>query len=123
MGHVTVSVNGRKYRMSCEDGAEQRVVDLATYVEGVVQEIKGGFRQVQEERLYLMAAIMIADQLTDVRAELQRTLAQICNLRSFQAADSTASYIPSRDVARIVDASSARLQALEQRFAITGTEG
>ena len=123
MGHVTVSVNGRKYRMSCEDGAEQRVIDLATYVDGVVQEIKGGFRQVQEERLYLMAAIMIADQLTDVRGELQKTLAQICNLRSFQAADSTASYIPSRDVARIVDASSARLQALEQRFAITGTDG
>lgn len=123
MGHVTVSVNGRKYRMSCEDGAEQRVIDLAAYVDGVVQEIKGGFRQVQEERLYLMAAIMIADQLTDVRGELQRTLAQICNLRSFQAADSNASYIPSRDVARIVDASSARLQALEQRFAPTGTEG
>ncbi len=123
MGHVTVSVNGRKYRMSCEDGAEQRVLDLATSVDGVVQEIKGGFRQVQEERLYLMAAIMIADQLTDLRAELQRTLAQICNLRSFQAADSNASYIPSRDVARIVDASSARLQALEQRFTPTGTEG
>ena len=88
-----------------------------------LSEIKGGFRQVQEERLYLMAAIMIADQLTDVRGELQRTLGQICSLRSFQAADSNASYIPSRDVARIVDASSARLQALEQRFAPTGTEG
>jgi cell division protein ZapA len=121
MGHVTVSVNGRNYRMSCDDGAEQRVIDLATHVDGIVQDLKGGFRQVQEERLYLMASILLADQLTDLREELQRTLAQICNLRSFQAADSNASYIPSRDVARIVDASSARLQALEERYAKTGT--
>lgn len=123
MGHVTVSVNGRKYRMSCDDGAEQRVSELAGQVEEIVQEIKGGFRLVQEDRLFLMAALVLADQLSEVREELQRTLAQICNLRSFQAADNNASYIPSRDVARVVEASSARLQALEQRFAPTGTEG
>lgn len=123
MGHVTVSVNGRSYRMSCDDGSERRVMELAAYVEGIVQEIKGGFRQVQDDRLFLMAALIIADQLTDVREELHRTLVQICNLRSFQAADTNASFIPSRDIARIVDASSARLQALEQRFAPTGTGG
>lgn len=121
MGHVTVIVNGRKYRMSCGDGAEQRVIDLADHVDGIVQEIKGGFRQVQEDRLFLMASLMLADQLNEVREELQKTLAQICNLRSFQAADSNASYIPSRDVVRIVEASSARLLALEERFAPTGT--
>ena len=86
-----------------------------------MQEIKGSYRQVQEERLYLMAAIIIADQLSDVREELHRTLVQICNLRSFQTADTNSSFVPSRDIARIVDASSARLQALEQRLAWTGT--
>jgi cell division protein ZapA len=107
--------------MSCEDGSEQRVSELAAFIEGIVQEIKGGLRQVQEDRLFLMAALIIADQLTEVREELHRTLVQICNLRSFQAADSNASFIPSRDIARVVDASSARLQALEQRLARTGT--
>ena len=121
MGQVTISVNGRTYRMSCEDGSEQRVSELAAFIEGIVQEIKGGLRQVQEDRLFLMAALIIADQLTEVREELHRTLVQICNLRSFQAADSNASFIPSRDIARVVDASSARLQALEQRLARTGT--
>jgi cell division protein ZapA len=121
MGQVTVSVNGRKYRMACDDGAEQRVTELAALIDGIVQEIKGGFRQVQEDRLFLMAALIVADQLSEVREELHRTLVQICNLRSFQAADSNASFIPSRDIARVVDASSARLQALEQRLARTGT--
>ena len=122
MGQVNVRVNGRQYRMACDDGAEQRVLELATHVDGIVQDLKGGFQHVQEDRLFLMAALMIADQLSDVRQELHKTLVQICNLRSFQTADSNASYIPSRDVARIVDASSARLQALEQRLDRTGTE-
>jgi cell division protein ZapA len=121
MGHVTVEVNGRKYRMSCDEGAERRVAELAAFVDALVQDIKGGYKQVQEERLYLMAALIAADQLFDVRNELQATLAQICNLRSFQAADSTATYVPTNDVARIVDASSKRLQALEDKFARTGT--
>ncbi len=121
MGHVMVDVNGRKYKMSCDAGAEQRVVDLAAFIDGLVLDIKGGNRHVQEERVYLMAAIMVADQLFEVRDELQATLAQICNLRSFQAADSTMTYVPTNDVARIVDASSKRLQALEEKLARTGS--
>ena len=121
MGHVMVEVNGRQYKMSCEAGAEKRVADLAVFVDGLVQDIKGGYRHVQDERVYLMAAIMVADQLFEVRDELQATLAQICNLRSFQATDSTMTYVPTNDVARIVDATSRRLQALEEKLARTGT--
>jgi cell division protein ZapA len=120
MGQVTVAVNGRKYRMSCRDGAESRVAELAALVESLVQEAKAGYRQVQDDRLFLMAAIMLADQLTEAREELHQTLTQICALRSFQTADSNVSYIPSRDVARIVDASSKRLRALEEAFAAAG---
>lgn len=125
MGQVTVCVNGRKYPMDCGDGAEKRVIELAAYIETIVQDLKGGFRHVQEERLFLMAALIIADQLSDVRQELHQTLSQMCNLRSFQAADSSASYISTRDVSRIIDGSSTRLQALEERFVskATGTEG
>ena len=121
MGHVTIEVNGRKYKMSCDGGAERRVAELASYIDGLVQDIKGGVRHVQDERLYLMAALMVADQLFDIRDELHATLAQICNLRSFQTADSALTYVPTNDVARIVDASSKRLQALEERLARTGS--
>lgn len=120
MGQVTVTINGRKFNMSCSDGAEQRVIELTAFVESVAEEIRGGYRHVPEERLFLMAAIMLADQLFDAREELHQTLTQICNLRSFQTADSNVSYIPSRDVASIVDASSKRLQALASKLAATG---
>lgn len=123
MGHVTVQVNGRSFRMACQDGTEHRVSELAGMIDGIVQDIKGGFSHIQDDRLFLMAALIMADQLQDTREELHKTLVQICNLRSFQAADSASSYIPTRDVARIVDASTARLQQLEARFDRTGTAG
>jgi cell division protein ZapA len=123
MGQVTVNINGRSFRMACQDGSEQRVIELANLIEGIVQEIKGGFEHVQDDRLFLMAALTMADQVSEIREELHKTLVQICNLRSFQAADSASSYIPTRDVARIVDASSARLQQLEARLERTGTVG
>ncbi len=123
MGQVTVKVNGRSFRMACQDGAEQRVLELAGQIDAIVQDVKGGFEHIQDDRLFLMAALIMADQLTDLRDELHKTLVQICNLRSIQAADSASSYIPTRDVARIVDASSARLQQLEARLGRTGTGG
>lgn len=123
MGQVMVTVNGRSFRMACEDGAERRVAELAQLIETICDDIKGGFEKVQDERLFLMAALTLADQLTEVRDELHKTLVQICNLRSIQAAESASSYIPTRDVARIVDASSARLQQLEARLDRTGTAG
>lgn len=127
MAQVTVTVNGRKFLMSCNDGAEQRVFELAAQVDSYVQDIKGGFRQVQDDRLFLMAALMLADQLAEVRSELHQTLTQICNLHSpditennNKAADKNISYIPSGDVARILDASSKRLEALKTQLAATG---
>ncbi|MEJ2124891.1 MAG: cell division protein ZapA [Alphaproteobacteria bacterium] len=120
MAQVTVTVNGRKFRMSCSDGAEQRVKELAAQVDTYVQDIKGGYRHVQDDWLFLMAALMLADQLAEARTELHHTLTQICNLHSPQTADKNISYIPSGDVSRIVDASSKRLEALATRLKAAG---
>lgn len=87
MAHVTVTVSGRTYKMACRDGEEQRVLDLAAEVDAYVQKIRGNMRLVPEDRLFLMAALMIADQLWDTREELQRTLRQISEFRSYHVID------------------------------------
>lgn len=37
MAAVVVAIAGRTYRMSCEEGEEQRVEELARYVESKIQ--------------------------------------------------------------------------------------
>lgn len=67
MPQVAVEIGGRTYRLACGDGDEDRVRELAAYVNGKVQELSDEFGQMAPERLMLMAAMLIADDLWDVR--------------------------------------------------------
>ena len=87
MAQVTVVVNGRSFRMGCRDGEEARVQELAAEIDTHVQQIRGGGpRAVQDDRLFLMAAIVMADQLWDAREELQK-LRQIAESRAYHVID------------------------------------
>ncbi|MGH1418744.1 MAG: cell division protein ZapA [Hyphomicrobiaceae bacterium] len=71
MGQVAKTINGRTYKMSCNDGEEQRLSELLSYVETHVSLLTEQFGQVGEDRLMLMASLMIADELWDLRDDLE----------------------------------------------------
>jgi cell division protein ZapA len=65
MGQVVVTVNGRAFPLSCADGEEPRIRRLAQYVDGKVSEFVRMHGQIGEARLILLAALVIADELSD----------------------------------------------------------
>ena len=69
MAQVDVSVNGQSYRIACEDGQEDRLVDLATMVDEKVLDLVNQIGQVGSTRLLVMAALIIADELVDLKNE------------------------------------------------------
>jgi cell division protein ZapA len=68
MGQVSVTLNDRVYRLVCGDGEEDRLVELAAYVKTKVEKLRAELGHVGDERLVLMAALTIADELFDARA-------------------------------------------------------
>jgi cell division protein ZapA len=70
MGHVVVKVNGRDFPLSCPDGQEPRIRRLAQYVDAKVGEFTQTLGQVGEARLVLLAALVIADELSDANEAL-----------------------------------------------------
>ncbi|MFL5266535.1 MAG: cell division protein ZapA [Stellaceae bacterium] len=72
MGQVSVPVNGRSYTISCEDGQETRIRRLAQYVDAKVGEFVASAGQVGEARLLLLAALVIADELSDANDALEQ---------------------------------------------------
>lgn len=68
MSQVTVNVNGRSYRFDCGDGEEARLHELATYVKERIDMLTREYGHVGAERLMLMAALLITDELWDARA-------------------------------------------------------
>ena len=69
MAQVDVSVNGQSYRIACEDGQEDRLVDLAAMVDEKVLDLVNQIGQVGSNRLLVMAALIIADELVDLKNE------------------------------------------------------
>ena len=77
MGQVTVTLNGRSYRLSCEPGEEARRTLLAAEVKARLDTLIGQFGNAGDDRLLLMAALTLADELLDARdAQVHATPAQ-----------------------------------------------
>lgn len=71
MAQVDVTINGREYRIACDDGQETHVRQLADYVDRRVSELVSAVGQVGEARLLVMASLLIADELSEAFASLQ----------------------------------------------------
>lgn len=67
MATVSVEVNGRSYSVGCADGQEERVRILAKQFDTQVRAVADDVGQVGDLRLFLMAALLLADQLHEAR--------------------------------------------------------
>ncbi|MHA1566988.1 MAG: cell division protein ZapA [Alphaproteobacteria bacterium] len=70
MAQVAVTINGRNYRIACEDGQEDHLIQLAGYLNGKVEELVTAVGQIGDTRLLVMAGLLIADELSDSSTEL-----------------------------------------------------
>ncbi len=71
MAQLDVTINGRNYRVACEDGQEDHLRQLAEYVDGRVKELVDVVGQVGEARLVVMASLLIADELSESFSDLE----------------------------------------------------
>lgn len=70
MAQVTVRINGYSYSISCEDGQESHLQAMAAEIESRIKKIKAIVGQGSESRLLVIAGLMLADELHDLRLEL-----------------------------------------------------
>jgi cell division protein ZapA len=79
--HVSVTINARLYRLACEEGQEQRLLQLAENLESRVQELRGRFGEIGDARLIVMAALTGADELLDAHHRIRALEEEIKSLR------------------------------------------
>ena len=104
MAEITVTVNGRAFALSCEDGQENRTRRLAQYVDAKIREFVKTLGQVGETRLLLLAALVIVDELAEANQALEEE-----RRRARGEADAAAGYIA--ELAERIAAIAARLEA------------
>lgn len=67
MAEVNVSIHGKIYGISCDDGQERHVQDMARYVDSRLKEIAGAGAATNESHLLVLTALVLADEVSESR--------------------------------------------------------
>ena len=85
MAQINVDVNGRPYAVGCEDGQEAHLQELAKMFDLQVRQISQDMGQLGDTRLFLMGALLLADELYDAKGRLAALQAELARLQSDRA--------------------------------------
>lgn len=77
MAQVAVTVNGRTYQVSCEDGQEKHLEHLGEGLDKRVSELVESLGQVGEARLLLMVGLLTADELAEAEDQIEILRAEL----------------------------------------------
>jgi cell division protein ZapA len=105
MAKVSLTVNGRAYDVACDPGQEEHVKSLGREIDRRVGQLAENLGQVGDNRLLLLAALLISDELETTRAATNDAAARAGEQESATAADHV------ERMARRIDAIAVRLGA------------
>jgi cell division protein ZapA len=117
MGQVSVTLNGRTYRLECGEGEEAHLIELAEYLSSHVETMKYKFGQVGDDRLILMAGLMVADELTEARRQLDEMKTLLAEQRRDRSAADETTKTLRTDLAETIGSAADRIESLSRRVA------
>jgi cell division protein ZapA len=114
MNHINVTINGRQYRMACEEGQEIRLLKLAESLEQRIETLRGKFGEIGDARLTVMAALTVCDELLDANGRLRAMEEELVNLRDVRNAATDRAKATQAAVANALNAAAERIERTTQ---------
>jgi len=114
MSHINVTINGRQYRMACEEGQEVRLLKLAESLETRIQSLRGKFGEIGDARLTVMAALTVCDELLDANARMRAMEEELASLRDVRSAAADRAKATQAAVANALNAAAERIERTTQ---------
>ena len=81
MAQVTVTIDGKAYRMACDEGQEEHLMDLGQRFDRYVSHLKASFGEIGDQRLTVMAGIMVLDELSELQKRIKGMESEVMTLR------------------------------------------
>jgi cell division protein ZapA len=116
MAQVSVSINGRQFRMACEDGQEGHLMNLARELDVRIERLRAKFGEIGDTRLTVMAALTIADELGEMGARIQRLEDELMAVQEAQVAATDRNKIAQASVAAALTAAAERIESITKKF-------
>ena len=114
MNHVSVTINGRQYRMACEEGQETRLLRLAESLESRVENPRGKFGAIGDSRLTVMAALTMADELADANQQIRGLEEELAALRDVRVVAADRARATQSAVAAALNSAADRIEKTTQ---------
>ncbi|MDB5614874.1 MAG: zapA [Devosia sp.] len=108
MPEVNVEINGRKYRMACEEGQQKHLIGLAERFNAQVEGLKGAVGEIGDTRLTVMAGIAVVDELSEAEKRIKELQTEIVVLtRAGQEVAAEIEALEEKFAAKLSDAAKA----------------
>jgi cell division protein ZapA len=114
MSHINVTINGRQYRMACEEGQEARLLQLAEGFEARIGDLRGKFGEIGDSRLTVMAALTVADELLDAEVRIRALEEELAALRNVRVTASDRVRATQAAVAAALNSAADRIEKTTQ---------
>jgi cell division protein ZapA len=122
MAHVSVTINGRQYRMACDDGQEHHLARLAHDLDQRVAHLRTTFGEIGDMRLTVMAALILADDLSEAHKRMHRVEAELNALQAARAAAAGRSESEEAELAAAFNSAAERIEKAARLIGQTGEE-
>jgi len=116
MPQVSVTINGRQFRMACEDGEEAHLVSLAEDLDTRIARLRTRFGEIGDTRLTVMAALTLADELSEAKEKLQNLEPELAALQDASTASADHAQTTQAAVAAALNAAAERIESLVRRL-------
>ena len=116
MSQVNVTINGRQFRMACEDGQEDHVAKLASELDARIDRLRAKFGEIGDTRLTVMAALTVADELAEMTARFKRMEGELAKLQDARVSAADRSKTTQAAVAAALTAAAERIENVTRKL-------
>jgi cell division protein ZapA len=119
MAQVNATIAGRQFRLACEDGQEDHLLTLAKDMDERIAQLRGKFGEIGDTRLTVMAALMVADDLSEALRRVRRLEEDVAGLTDARVVSSDRAKAASDAVVNAFNSAAERIEGITKKLNAT----
>lgn len=123
MSQVSVTINGRQFRMACEDGQEGHLMNLARDLDSRIEGLRAKFGEIGDTRLTVMAALTIADSLAETGQRIKRLEDELAAIKDARAEAANLDKATHTAIATALNVAAERVEGIVKKLNQSGGGG
>jgi cell division protein ZapA len=122
MPQVSVTINGRKFRVACEEGQENHLTKLAADLDGRIEKLRAEHGEIGDARLTIMAALTLADELAELGGKLRGLEAELTALQDTRVTATDRAKATQAALSAALNSAAERIEGMAKRLNQTRSE-